>query len=249
MSLPAKRAITGIILAQGAPISWFLIRWILRGASPAEEVAQEPALYLYLVCATSVIFAMFGFLMGRFEDRLQRINEELDRLSRTDALTGLDNVRSLSEVLPKLVSYANRTDSPLSIVMLDVDRFKQVNDRYGHLVGDALLNRLGQVLSLGRRKEDIVARIGGEEFVIALPGVDREGAERVAARVLDSVRGIELEVDGGSVGITISAGIAEFVSGDDAHTLVGRADAALYQAKREGRNRLSGGSVPLPSTI
>jgi diguanylate cyclase (GGDEF)-like protein len=124
--------------------------------------------------------------------------------------------------------------------MLDVDRFKLINDRHGHLVGDAVLRRLGEVLSQGRRREDLVARIGGEEFVIALPGVDRAGAERVAARVLEAARHIKVDVNGRAVGITLSAGIAQLDSGDDQQRILARADAALYEAKRGGRDRIEG---------
>lgn len=249
MGLPAKRAITALILAQGAPIGWLLVQWLGNGISPLEAMLREPAFYSYLIGSTSAIFVVFGFVVGRFEDRLQRINETLEHLSRTDALTGLANVRNLSEMLPRLVSYAHRAESPLSVVMIDIDQFKQVNDRYGHLTGDSVLKKLGGVLSDGRRAEDIVARIGGEEFVIVLPGVDREGAERVATRVLDSVRAIDVQAEGASVRITISAGIAQLQPGDDVRSLLGRADAALYRAKGEGRNRLSAGSVTRPNTI
>ncbi|HEU4386240.1 MAG TPA: GGDEF domain-containing protein [Blastocatellia bacterium] len=248
MGLPAKRAILGIVLAQGAPAGWLVVQWLRSGVSPAEAISDEPGLYLYLVTATSAIFAVFGFVMGRFEDRLQRANEALDHLSRTDALTGLDNVRNLSEVLPKLVSYAHRTESPLSVVAIDIDRFKLINDRYGHLAGDAVLKQFGRVLADGRRTEDVVARIGGEEFVVVLPGVDREGAERAGVRVLEAVRAMDVDVQGVSVRITISAGIAQLNPGDDLRTLLSRADAALYRAKQEGRNRLNSSSLVLPTT-
>lgn len=236
---PARRAIAGALLAQGAPIGWLAIRWLVHGVPPQEEVLSTPGLYWYLFVFTTVILGLFGYMVGQFEERLARANEGLLRMSQTDALTGLYNVRTLADVLPRLVSYAHRSASPLSLVMLDVDRFKVVNDRYGHLVGDDFLRRLGKVLTEGRRREDIVGRIGGEEFLIALPGVERRGAARVAERVLQAVRNMEFHVKGESVPVTVSAGIAELEAGDQYRSLLARADAAMYDAKQAGRNRVS----------
>lgn len=239
MSLPIKRAIAGALLAQGAPLGWLLLKWLGSGASPLEEVVKTPGLYIYLVVSTTLIFCVFGSVLGAYESRLKRINAELQELSSTDALTGLSNVRTLIQNLPKLISYAHRTGASLSVVMFDVDRFKPVNDKYGHLAGDDLLRRLGHLLMDGRRREDIVARIGGEEFLIVLPGIDSAGAERVAARVLDLVSNMEFSVDRVPVSITLSAGVAELAAQDDERQILARADAALYRAKQSGRNCVS----------
>jgi diguanylate cyclase (GGDEF)-like protein len=202
-------------------------------------VPATATLYWYLFVFTTLAFGLFGFIVGQFEERLARVNEELLRISQTDALTGLYNVRTIAEALPRLISYARRSNSPLSLVMLDVDRFKSVNDRYGHLAGDDFLRRLGKALAEGRRREDVVARIGGEEFIIALPGVDAHGAERVAERVLEAVRGIGFTVNGESVPVTVSAGVAQLEAEDDDRALLARADAAMYAAKQGGRDRVS----------
>jgi diguanylate cyclase (GGDEF)-like protein len=153
-------------------------------------------------------------------------------------------------MLPRLISYGHRTNTALSVVVLDVDRFKPVNDHHGHLAGDEVLKKLGKVLMDGRRREDVVARIGGEEFVIALPGIDRAGAERVAERVLESVRRAPFEVDGKSIQITLSAGVAELAAADDERALLARADAAMYKSKQKGRNQVSlAPANPPPSSL
>jgi diguanylate cyclase (GGDEF)-like protein len=231
------RALAGLALAQGAPLGWLLLR-ALGGSSPRAEIAASPGLYAYLLVSTSLVFAAFGLALGALEERLARANERLAREAATDALTGLANARTFGAELPRLVSYARRAAQPLALVAVDADRFKLVNDRFGHLAGDELLRRLGVVLAEGRRREDVVARVGGEEFALALPGVDRAGAERAAARVVEAVRDIRIDVPGGVVGCTVSAGIAELGPGDDAAALLARADAALYRAKRAGRDRV-----------
>jgi diguanylate cyclase (GGDEF)-like protein len=174
-------------------------------------------------------------ILGRIErDRLHR------RLADTDPLTGLANRRRLEEDLTRLISHAARRDEPLMLAVLDVDRFKLVNDEYGHDVGDRALHQLGHHLRRRFRTEDLVGRIGGEEFVVAMASRDVEAAARRLAWVLADYRrrGIERS-DGTFLHVSISGGAAVFPrDGADFHALYRTADTALRQAKTTGRRRV-----------
>jgi diguanylate cyclase (GGDEF)-like protein len=238
MSPAEKRALTGIGLAQGAPLGWLAVR-CLDGASPLAEVAAAPGLYAYLLVTTTAVFAIFGYLLGCVEERLHEANRVLERLTRTDVLTRLDNLRAVTDALPRLVSYAHRTRTPLAAIAIDLDHFKLVNDRYGHAEGDELLRRVGRALAEGRRQEDVVGRVGGDEFVMLLPGDGRAGATRAAERALEAIRRLRFVCDGETVSVAASAGVAELEQGEEPRAFLAQADRALYEAKRAGRNQVA----------
>ncbi|WP_377839154.1 diguanylate cyclase [Bosea sp. UC22_33] len=170
---------------------------------------------------------------------LMRANLELERLTRIDGLTGLGNRRYFDEYLTAEWKRCQRTQSPLSVLMIDVDHFKRYNDAYGHLAGDDVLKQVARVIQDGStRSTDLAARFGGEEFVVILTGVPQEGASYVAERLVQGVR--DLNIAHGADRVTISAGVATAwpdTEGDPAR-LVNAADLALFRAKNEGRNRL-----------
>lgn len=167
---------------------------------------------------------------------LQEANHALDRQARTDMLTGLLNRRGFDTQMSFAMAFARRSGRPLSLITVDVDHFKRVNDTYGHAAGDEVLRRLAQTLQERLRGSDVVARVGGEEFVAMLPDTDLEGA-RAIAETLVAARNDQQDPVVGKV--TVSAGVAtlrgpEYESAD----LMRRADAALYEAKGQGRNRV-----------
>jgi len=167
---------------------------------------------------------------------LAKANAAITQLLRTDALTGLANRRFLMETLATVMSAAQRHRLPLSLIMVDLDHFKSINDTWGHDVGDAVLQGFGRLLQQVTRKEDLAARYGGEEFVILLPHTDLEGARRLAARIQ---RELAIQEFPGLVGpVTASFGIAQLEGSEDAAALLKRADQALYLAKARGRNRV-----------
>jgi two-component system cell cycle response regulator len=173
-------------------------------------------------------------------DAAGRHLEELARLARTDALTGLPNRRALEEELSRAAARAARAGTPLSVLVLDVDRFKQVNDRYGHAAGDAVLAAVASRGAAALRAGDLMARIGGEEFAVLLPGADLERAREAAERVRAAVSAAPIAADGLSLEVTTSLGCAELEAGEaGGRGLLARADAKLYEAKRAGRNRVS----------
>ncbi|MGY8821184.1 MAG: GGDEF domain-containing protein [Pseudomonadales bacterium] len=134
---------------------------------------------------------------------------------------------------------AQRHGTPLSLVMLDIDFFKQVNDTYGHPVGDVVLKELSSLCSAVLRTHDVFGRLGGEEFGLILPHTDGEGAMLVAEKLRVAVENTVIPTDRGPVRITVSAGVASAIPGvDDSSRLIVRADDALYTAKQTGRNRV-----------
>jgi diguanylate cyclase (GGDEF)-like protein len=169
---------------------------------------------------------------GRALDRQARL-QEVARLATRDSVTGLANRRLFEETLDLELGRSRREGTPLSLVVLDVDHFKSINDSAGHRAGDEVLGQVGQALVSITKASDLAARYGGDEFVVLLPGCSRQEVRAVAERVREAVA---VEVEG--VPVTMSAGAAT-VPDDavDAEGLVAIADAALYAAKREGRDR------------
>ena len=156
-----------------------------------------------------------------------------------DHLTGLANRRAFHDAADIEITRWQRQPRPLSVLMIDADHFKRINDNHGHPAGDAVLRHLAACLSATFRAMDVVARVGGEEFAVLLPGTCLEGAEAVALRVCERLRGHPVHVDGKAIGCTVSIGVAAMEPGvDDIHALLQRADAALYAAKAAGRNRV-----------
>jgi len=160
--------------------------------------------------------------------------------ARTDELTGASNRRHFLDWAEHEVKRARRTEAPLSAIMLDADRFKDVNDKFGHKVGDEVLCMVARVCAENLREVDIFCRYGGEEFAIFLADADMAAATLVAERLRHAIAGETVETKNGPVRITISLGVATD-SGRDAEleNLLERADAALYTAKRGGRNRVA----------
>lgn len=169
---------------------------------------------------------------------LARQRTELESLARTDMLTGLANRREFMARLVQESQRQRRGDQPLSLVMLDVDHFKQINDTHGHPAGDRVLASLGALVRANVRQEvDLAARLGGEEFALLLPETDAEGAQRVARKIVEALRALPIEHAGHLLPVTISAGVAQVHQGEGEQALR-RADDCLYQAKRQGRDRV-----------
>lgn len=165
---------------------------------------------------------------------LKEANETISRLAATDELTNLSNRRSFNELLPAAVSAARRHMYPLSLVMIDLDHFKGVNDTFGHCAGDKALKDFADLLREKIRAEDAAARWGGEEFIIILPHTAHEEAAALAERIR-----VACEQHFASLhGLSASFGVAELQPGEDNDSFIRRADDALYRAKNEGRNRV-----------
>jgi diguanylate cyclase (GGDEF)-like protein len=160
-------------------------------------------------------------------------------LSETDDLTGLFNTRGFAIAADRLFGQAVRYGRPASILMIDADNLKQVNDAYGHEAGNRLLRHLTRIIQAELRYTDVPARYGGDEFVVLLPETPEKGAIEVAERIRDAVAGAPLDVEGRRVACSVSIGIASFPGdGQTLDALIARADRAMYQAKQLGRNRV-----------
>lgn len=171
--------------------------------------------------------------------------DRMTELARTDDLTGLANRRVLIERLDEEVERSQRYGNDLSVLLLDLDDFKQVNDRFGHQVGDEVLRNLGALLEEQIRDSDVVGRYGGEEFGAILPQTGVEESLELAERILGQVRRESFESDGNQFSVTCSIGVAEHEESDgDGDDLLRRADEALYRAKDAGRNRVVHASRP-----
>ena len=204
------------------------------GVLTVARAAGAPSLDDTALAAIGALAAHAGTAVGNV-----LAHEEARRLSVTDPLTGAGNVRQLSTTLSREVERAHRFGRPLSVLMLDLDHFKRVNDTHGHDFGDLVLREFARRLAGCLREVDTVARYGGEEFAVVLPETDSEGATRVAERILAAVRS---EPFGPAVlwPLTVSIGIASYpVHGRVAAEVMRSADAALYTAKRDGRDRWS----------
>ncbi|QYJ77748.1 sensor domain-containing diguanylate cyclase [Shewanella acanthi] len=169
---------------------------------------------------------------------LQKANEQLARQANTDALTGVYNRRFLLELLENETERVRRGESPLAVLMLDLDYFKRVNDKHGHDAGDAVLCEFTERALSCIRKIDRLCRYGGEEFAVVLPSCIARDALEIAERLRHKVAATPIEHAGINVSITVSIGVAQFHIGDNAESLLKRADDMLYLAKVQGRNQV-----------
>jgi len=224
-------SLAGIVLSLGAPTGLLILRELYRPRPFIAELASERLTYIYVLVATAAVLAAFGFALGRQADRLAS-------LSATDPLTGIANRRALQHHLTEEFGRAVRYQSPLSFLLVDVDRLKQVNDEQGHAAGDRVLRTVARAVADGLRQSDFGARWGGDEFAIVAPNTHadaaRHSAERLLARVTDAFRNDHQPV-------SVSVGISTFDPDKAEHleldSLVQAADYALYRAKESGRNR------------
>ena len=180
-------------------------------------------------------------MFNAMAEKLEQNQKMLYELATHDGLTGLYNHNTFDTLLADELARAQRFQRPLSLLLLDIDHFKRVNDTHGHQAGDAVLRGLSELLRREARAIDRVCRYGGEEITVILPETDPDAAANIAERMRAAVEAQPFDVDAGApLHITISIGVASWpMPGDDAGTLVAAADAALYDAKRSGRNRIS----------
>jgi len=244
-----KFILLGAMLAAGAPLGWLLLRWrtaAVQGTSPgrwaAGELLDSADLYAYLWGATTLAFSLFGGWVGWLYDRLydrysnlDHVNQDVRILSLTDSLTGMGNYRGLMLRFQEELGYPLQNSKALSLIMIDLDHLKQINDERGHLAGDVALQRIAHAIQGALRAGDYPARYGGDEFAILLPATHSRHAQQVAQRIHEGIRTQGQEQNG----LTVSIGVTTaLISRDLApQDVLAQADAALYASKMSGRNQ------------
>jgi two-component system, cell cycle response regulator len=190
--------------------------------------------------AELVARARIHLKMKRLQDELRAARNHFKELSNTDPLTNLYNRRFFAEILESELQRSRRLKSALSLLLVDIDHFKNVNDSYGHQMGDRVLVAVTETLRKGLRSYDIASRYGGEEFILILPATPIAAAVEVAERLRQSVASRKLDLRPEKLVVTVSIGVSSFPCGDadNGDLLLQRADKALYSAKNNGRNRV-----------
>jgi diguanylate cyclase (GGDEF)-like protein len=195
-----------------------------EGGAPFDAAAEIPAVeHLARILAMAI--------------RNCKLFREVQNQAHTDALTGLRNYRAFHETLRTEMHRSQRYGRPLGLIMLDIDSFKELNDKFGHQAGDAALTELGKVIRAATRREDFAARYGGDEIAILLPETPQDGCMSVVRRLVTSVREHQFLFDGNRLPFSVSVGVAFFKTDMSITQLVGAADQALYRAKQAGKDR------------
>jgi diguanylate cyclase (GGDEF)-like protein len=216
------------------------LKWHLIVEQDEDDALSAIRRTLYLNIAIVLLVGSLSiWLTGLTINRYQR---KLEDMAVTDKLTGLANRQAFAPLIEQTLSEIKRNPEPLSLIIADIDHFKQVNDSHGHQVGDRVLQHTAESIANALRDSDLIFRWGGEEFLIIVRGCEGKDAFRLAEKLRQAVESTSVEVDGKAVRTTLSTGVAVRREGEDVDSLIGRADRALYAAKAAGRNcsRLSG---------
>jgi len=226
-------------------LAGFILEFLLLSVALAERINRERASRMQaqeaLLRMQEENNALLESSVASRTQQLQQANLELERLSNTDSLTGLSNRRGFESRLEAAIEEGRATGLPVAFLMLDVDLFKHINDKYGHGVGDECLAAVGQTLSeFSRRDNEFAARIGGEEFAAVFQGVPTVNAFAVAEQIRNAIAGLVIRLPDASLSFTVSIGVAVWIPSeqDSKITYATAADEALYKAKADGRNQV-----------
>ncbi len=193
--------------------------------------------FIIILNIAFIVFARYRIKTGD-QIKLERANKQLDELSRIDPLTSISNRRDILEKIEYETLRFERNKKTFSLVMGDIDNFKAVNDNYGHECGDYVLKALVATIISSLRKQDIVARWGGEEFILLLPETDLEGGRIASEKVRTNINQYKFIYNKKRIPVTITFGVTEYSSSKDVNSCIKEADSALYKGKNKGRNRV-----------
>lgn len=237
---PSIQAVVQEVYANGGPFGW-QGRLVVAGETLWVRVEAEPRLRPDGLPAWDGVVTDISE-QQRIEQKLRIANAKLEKLAATDALTGAWNRLHFEQRLTEEIERAHRYGQPLSLLLLDIDHFKAINDRYGHPAGDDVLKWFARILAGSVKGRDTVARYGGEEFAVILPATTVENAVKVAARIKAQLEQQVWQKPGAPntlLRVTASFGVAQIAPGEGTSGLVARADTRLYEAKSGGRNRVA----------
>jgi diguanylate cyclase (GGDEF)-like protein len=240
-------ALLGILLGFGGPVGQFLARMAASAevrAAPLAEVRAHVSFYTYELLATSIVFGLAGIAAGRREERLEKAEEFYHRLSERDSLTGLLNARAFSDRIARVAERSARLRQPVSMLLIDVDGLKGINDQHGHAGGNDALLHVASVIDQSKRSDDTAVRWGGDEFAVLLERGDADAAARVAETILARLQASPAVIGQKRRLVTVTIGIATAVERFEPHVLFAAADQALYEGKSRGRNRIAAAPVP-----
>jgi diguanylate cyclase (GGDEF)-like protein len=189
------------------------------------------------LCVTLIVLFLAHLVLSRYQHRIEE-------MASTDELTGLLNRHAFTILIDKLLAEYRRTPQPIAMLLADIDHFKEINDRHGHLAGDRVLTCIGSALRVTLRQSDIAVRWGGEEFLLVLSGCDLAEAQRIAENLRQKIEASSVDMDGRQIAVTISVGVTQYDGTERPDQTVTRADTALYAAKSGGRNRVEVAVTP-----
>lgn len=225
-------------MACGGHGAFLLIRpWLFSlGNAGLFDTAQAIAVsqFVMIEAIAAIVLMAFGIVMLANE----QVTLELRNIAERDPLTGVFNRRSFLTLLDKCISQSARMTSPLSIMLIDLDHFKRINDTWGHKSGDEALRHFVAIASPCIRNGDIIGRVGGEEFAILLPNTSLTEAEAAANRLRHEVAASPVEHEHGDIALTVSIGVTHHLDGEAPEVTLHRADNAMYMAKKDGRNQV-----------
>ena len=235
VSAPRKWAIYALLALWGYYVALDALMWFVEPLQPIPPTALN-IVHLFNL---SVVFAMFSYLASYYLRMVVSAQRKLREMATTDSLTGLLNRRHMTYLAEREVARFKRSRHPVGFLLLDVDHFKSINDAFGHDIGDKVLIFVADMIREHLRAQDLVARWGGEEFLVILPDTDVDRAQASAERIRNAFLAEDWHaVVGADADVTISIGVSELRADDDLGTAVSRADEALYRGKTGGRNRV-----------
>lgn len=248
--MPSKPQLTypviGAILGAGAPLGSFLVRFLAFPdvrKRPLDDLRKNISFYAYDLVATSLVFAIGGFIAGRRVDHLRSGRAFYHELAEHDSLTGLHNGRAFKDRYGRALEHAAAAHEPLSLILIDVDGLKAINDAFGHAAGSEALVLVSEAMRRSKRAADIAARWGGDEFAILLEGADATAATRVAEGVIAYLRNTPLRLERTDLTVSVTIGICTSAQPSVSSDLFAAADRALLTGKVRSRNTIEAVSI------